>query len=135
MQFLPDAILARLRTLIKDNAIAGRFEIERRVGAGGMGVVYRARDRKTGGLVAVKVLRARGEIDLMRFRREAELLAQLEHPAIVRYIASGITAKRNPCIVLEWLEGESVSERLGRASFDLVEALTLGARVADALEA
>src|SRR5688572_23123638 len=73
--------------------IAERFEVERLAGAGGMGSVYRAKDRETGGTAAVKVLDKQGKVDQERFEREALFLADLEHPAIVRYLAHGTTAE------------------------------------------
>src|SRR5262249_54437224 len=69
-----------------------RFAIEATAGSGGMGVVYRACDRRTGAPVALKVLHscsADGGVDAARFDREALLLAELRHPAIVGYVAHG----------------------------------------------
>ena len=67
--------------------IAERFEIQERVGAGGMGFVYRALDVVTGQLVALKI--ARGQSDVERFAREAASLASVQHPRVVRYVAHG----------------------------------------------
>ena len=69
------------------DVIAERFEIERLAGSGGMGAVYRARDRATGGPAAVKVLWARfleQPEHAERFTREARVLMELDHPGIVR---------------------------------------------------
>jgi serine/threonine protein kinase len=66
--------------------VQGRFEIEARAGAGGMATVYRARDRQTNDIVALKLLGALSERE--RFLREAEVLAHLDHPNIVRSVAS-----------------------------------------------
>ena len=63
--------------------IGDRFELEALVGSGGMGEVFRARDRLTGGSVAVKVLHASSR-DTERFRREAQILAEVSHPRIVK---------------------------------------------------
>src|SRR5687768_235060 len=71
--------------------IADRFEIERLAGAGGMGVVYRAIDRQTGRPVALKVLARLEPASLGRFSEEARILAEMDHPAIVRYVAHGRT--------------------------------------------
>ncbi len=71
------------------DVLDGRFVLEHAAASGGMGVVYRALDRATGGLAAVKALRL-GAADLeTRFLREAETLATLRHPAIVGYLAHG----------------------------------------------
>src|SRR5262245_40391431 len=67
--------------------IDDRFELERLAGAGAMGEVWRARDRKGGSAVAVKLLSKVEEGWDARFMREALSLAQLDHPGIVRYIA------------------------------------------------
>ena len=77
--------------------LAERFEIERRVSAGGMSAVYRATDRRGGSHVAVKVLYGRdaGE-HRERMYREARILEKLSHPGIVRYIAHGETADGMP---------------------------------------
>ncbi|HEX3763801.1 MAG TPA: hypothetical protein VHW23_34130, partial [Kofleriaceae bacterium] len=63
-----------------------RFTIEQLAGFGGMGQIYRARDRRTGGLVALKVMHDAERLELERFAREAQVLATLSHPGIVRYI-------------------------------------------------
>ena len=67
--------------------VADRFEIEEVAGKGGMGTVFRARDRKTDRVVALKIVEP--EFANTRVRREAELLAELVAPAIVRYVAHG----------------------------------------------
>lgn len=129
--------------------IGERFEIERLVGTGGMGEVFRARDRLTGGLVAVKVLFGSFAKDAERFRREAQLLAELSHPRIVKYVAHGITpvasspglADAGPMsgtggrayLAMEWLEGEDLSDRLERRGLTLHETLAVGRRTSEAL--
>src|SRR5689334_18753991 len=96
------------------DVIDGRFTIERMVGSGGMGQVYRAGDRVSGEAVAVKVLRHVRASTAARFKREAEVLAALHHPGIVRHVAHGTTAEGIPYLVMEWLEGEDLSGRLDR---------------------
>ncbi|HEX8110505.1 MAG TPA: serine/threonine-protein kinase, partial [Kofleriaceae bacterium] len=112
-----------------------RFTIEQLAGFGGMGQIYRARDRRSGGLVALKVMHDAERLELERFAREAQVLATLSHPGIVRYIDSGITAEGEPYLVMEWLSGETLSTRLQRTQLTLSEALALGRRVASALSA
>jgi eukaryotic-like serine/threonine-protein kinase len=112
--------------------IADRFEVEQLVGSGGMGEVFRARDRLTGGAVAVKVLHASSR-DTERFKREAQLLAEVSHPRIVKYVAHGIADASRPYIAMEWLEGEDLGERLSRSGLTLHETLTVGRRVAEGL--
>jgi hypothetical protein len=112
-----------------------RFTIEQLAGFGTMGQIYRARDRRSGGLVALKVMHDAERLELERFAREAQVLATLSHPGIVRYIDSGITAEGEPYLVMEWLSGETLSMRLQRAQLTLGETLALGRRVASALGA
>ncbi|HEX7702648.1 MAG TPA: protein kinase, partial [Kofleriaceae bacterium] len=113
--------------------LANRFAIEMIAGTGGMGTVYRARDLAAGGLVAVKVLAGVGESDAVRFAREAAVLAELVHPGIVRYVAHGVSAQFEHYLVMEWLEGETLHERLSHARLSLTESLTVVHAIAEAL--
>jgi tetratricopeptide (TPR) repeat protein len=118
--------------------VAERFEIERLAGSGGMGAVYRVLDRATGEPAAVKVLwgHALADPDLAeRFGREAEVLRELEHPRIVRYIDHGQTTEGEPWLALEWLEGESLSQALRARAFSVSESVSVALRVAEALRA
>ncbi|WP_437316637.1 serine/threonine-protein kinase [Sorangium sp. So ce385] len=115
--------------------IADRFELERQTGAGGMGALFRAVDLETGAPVAVKLLHHGQEADLARFAREARILDQLRDPAVVRYIAHGVTGASRPYLVMEWLEGEDLAARLARAELGLAESLALVRRMAGALAA
>jgi len=102
---------------------------------GGMGEVFRARDPVTGEEVAVKVLSdVRGHRSA-RFAREVELLAELSHPGIVRYVSHGETPSGELYLVMEWLDGEDLDHRLARAPLTVGEAVTLATRVAEALGA
>ena len=113
--------------------IADRFEVDRRAGAGGMCVVYRARDLVAGGWVALKLL-ARGDgRTLDRFEREARLLEELRHPGIVRHVHHGVTGDGERYLAMEWLDGEDLQERLRRAPLGVGEALTLARVVAESL--
>ncbi|MFO0658384.1 MAG: protein kinase [Polyangiaceae bacterium] len=114
--------------------VAGRFRIELLAGAGGMGSVYLARDESTGQNVALKVLLPHGSQEVARFLREAKILATLEHPGIVRYVDHGVSDDGEPFLAMEWLDGESLDERLQRVgSLDLAEAVQIGLQVARAL--
>ena len=115
--------------------IGDRFEVERLVGSGGMGEVYRARDRLSGGLAAVKVLHGAMGKDVERFRREAQLLAEVSHPRVVKYVAHGVTPAGRPYLAMEWLDGEDLAERLTRSGLTLQESFTLARRVAESLGA
>jgi len=115
--------------------LGDRFEIEQRVAAGGMGEVFRARDRVSGELVAVKVMAEGREHRTARFAREVELLAELSHPGIVRYVAHGETPSRRRFLAMEWLDGEDLKARLEREALTVGEAVMLATRVAEALGA
>src|SRR5688500_1551962 len=113
--------------------VGGRFVIEELAGSGGMGAVFRARDQHSDERVAVKILHPTMQAHMARFAREARLLAQLDHPGIVRYIAHGETTPLY--LAMEWLEGEDLGQRLARTPLGVREALTMARRVAEALEA
>ncbi|MFO0758435.1 MAG: protein kinase [Byssovorax sp.] len=115
--------------------IAERFEILRLAGRGGMGAVYRAHDREQRGPVAVKILGGMSEAEQARFRREAQILADLRHPSIVRYVTHGATGEGFPYLALEWLDGEDLDDRLARGPLSVHQALRLARLVADALGA
>jgi len=114
--------------------VGDRFLVEAVAGSGGMGTVFRAKDRLGDGKVALKVLHRADGVAAARFAREAEVLATLRHPAIVRYVAHGVAAGV-PYLAMQWLEGESLTSRLARTGLSLREALVLGQKVASALEA
>jgi hypothetical protein len=120
------------------DVVEGRFEIGPLAGSGGMGAVHRAVDRLTGAPAAVKVLWAHLVClpeQAERFAREARVLQELSHPGIVRYLAHGVTADGAPWLALEWVEGESLSQRLRREGLTVGESVTLARRVAEALGA
>ncbi len=114
----------------------GAYDILEPLGAGGMGEVYRATDTKLGREVAIKVLPtevARDAERLGRFRREAQLLAALNHTGIGS-IHGLEESDGNPFLVLELVEGEDLKERLGRGAIPLEEALEIAQQIAEALE-
>ncbi len=117
------------------DVLAERFEIEQRIGTGGMGEVFRARDPVSGEAVAVKVISDGREHHTARFAREVEMLAELSHPGIVRYVSHGETPAGELFLIMEWLEGEDLRTRLERAPLTMGEAVTLATRVAEALGA
>jgi tetratricopeptide (TPR) repeat protein len=112
--------------------VSGRFELERLAGSGGMGAVYRARDLTDGSVVAVKILTGRELREAERFDLEAAILAELTHPAIVRYIAHGVEGTDH-FIAMEWLEGEDLATRLDRQPLTVAESVALAYRSAEAL--
>src|SRR5258708_26290755 len=97
-----------------------------------MGAVYRARDITDGATVAVKILTGRELREAERFDLEAAILADLTHPAIVRYIAHGVEGGDH-FIAMEWLEGEDLATRLDPQPPPLVDAAPVARRPAPAL--
>jgi tetratricopeptide (TPR) repeat protein len=110
-----------------------RFEVERLAAAGGMGQIFQARDRIAGGAVAIKILERSDRRNVERFEREARLLAELEHPSIVRYIGHGLAPSGAPYLALEWLEGEDLAARLERGRLDVEHSVAVAVQVARAL--
>ncbi|MBL9008713.1 MAG: protein kinase [Myxococcales bacterium] len=119
--------------------IAGRFQIEQLVNSGGMGVVYRCRDRQAASdaaaIVALKLLRVdNGAAEHSdRFIREARLLSALHHPGIVSYVADGQLADGQRYLAMEWLDGEDLGRRLQRGPLAPQDTLILLERLADIL--
>ncbi|MCC6901048.1 MAG: protein kinase [Polyangiaceae bacterium] len=107
--------------------VGDRFRVLGRAGAGGMGVVYRAEDLSTGEHCALKVLHADQKPD--RFLREAAVLAELSHPAVVRYIAHGITPRGEVYLAMEWLEATSLASYIASRRLGFGECLALLRRV------
>src|SRR5207344_2908508 len=115
----------------------GLYEIVATVGAGGMGEVYRARDTKLGREVAIKVVLESVVADAeraARFRREAQVLAALNHPNIATLFGMEEADGRH-FLVMEFVDGEDVSQRLARGAIPPAEALPLARQIADALTA
>lgn len=117
--------------------MGGRFVIEREVGRGGAGIVYRAYDLVENRVVALKVVSVEAGVaseEEKRLMREGELLGSLDHPGIVKTVASGLLEDTGlPFVAMEWLEGEDLAQRQSRAPLSLPEALELGSVVGAAL--
>jgi eukaryotic-like serine/threonine-protein kinase len=123
----------------------GAYEVQRPIGAGGMGEVYLARDVKLNRDVALKVLPQEFTLDpdrLARFTREAQLLASLNHPniaAIYGLEESGASAGPGQpalqALVLELVEGPTLADRIAHGAVPLAEALSIARQVAEAIEA
>src|SRR5690242_17124970 len=113
----------------------GPYEIRVPLGAGGMGEVYRARDSKLNRDVALKILPARFTDDaerMARFRREAQVLASLNHSNIGSIY--GLEESNNlRVLVLELVEGPTVADRIAEGAIPLEEALVIARQIAEAL--
>ena len=115
----------------------GEYFVRRLVGEGGMGKVYEAEERLSRRRVALKVLRpelGRSEQGRQMFLNEMTILAHLDHPNIVRSLACN-EVEGELVMALEFLEGETLRERLGRGRLPWTEAVAVAADVAAALTA
>jgi serine/threonine-protein kinase len=115
----------------------GPYEVIAQIGAGGMGEVYRARDTKLNRDVALKVLPDTFAADadrLARFRREAHVLASLNHPHIAAIYGFEDSGGAH-ALVLELIEGPTLADRIARGPIPQTEALLIAKQIADALEA
>ncbi len=115
----------------------GPYKIEREIGRGGMGVVYMARDTQLNRVVAIKTLPEHLQGDptrMERFEREARALAQLNHPNVAG-IYGVEEHEGNRHLVLEYVEGDTLAERLDRGAIPLDEALEFAIGIAAGVEA
>ena len=114
--------------------LAGKFLVERRIGAGGMGAVYRARDVGLDRRVAVKALQGVDPAGLARLRREAQTLAAQAHPGIAQ-IHGLETWRGRPLLVMEHLDGGTLAARLAGGPLAPADAVGVAVEVAGALAA
>ncbi len=116
-----------------------RYRLDALRGVGGVAAVYAATDRTSGGLVAVKLMHPSHASDRTaraRFARESRVTRWLDHPAIPRWIATGYDPVCGLALVMDFVDGVDLGAHLMRhGPLPLVDALRLGARAADALEA
>jgi serine/threonine protein kinase len=119
----------------------GRYEVVKTIGKGAMGVVYKARDPLLDRVVAVKTImspqgqgrRVRSAF-LERFQREAKAAAKMQHPAIVTIFDVGVDEESGaPFMVLEYLPGESLADRLDRVRIPLSRCVSIALDLASAL--
>ncbi len=119
------ASLLQTHSLVADGAQFGPYKIEQRIGAGGMGEVFRAIDTRLGRAVALKTCR---EEFSERFQREARTIASLNHPHICSIYDVGPNY-----LVMELLDGETLAAKLRRGKVSIEQTLLWGGQIADAL--
>jgi len=128
---------AAMRVTLMPGAKLGDYEVQRLLGSGGMGEVYRARDTRLARDVAIKVLPAFLSQDpdrLRRFEQEARAAAALNHPNILAVFQMG-TYECAPYLVSELLEGSTLREQLVRGAMPLRKAIDCGVQIARGLSA
>jgi serine/threonine protein kinase len=150
----PHPTLPTSGVLEPGSIVADRFEVGALIQSGGMGSVYRGLDLQDDRHpIALKVIRSTASFRkqgwarigsgtplntqqlLDSFQREAEMLANLRHPSIVKYVCHGRTRVGEPYLVMEWVDGEDLKLRLNRGPLTMAEMLRLGLRVAEGLAA
>jgi hypothetical protein len=122
---------ARLR---ESDVLGHRYVLEGLIGRGGMGEVYRARDRVLGRPVAVKLMRsvAADDTQRARFEAEARTLARMNHPGLVT-ILDAATTDEDPYLVMELVDGPSLAECCRGTALEPERVAAVGAQLADAL--
>src|SRR5512142_2640747 len=114
----------------------GPYEIEEAIGAGGMGEVYKARDTRLERTVAIKVVPdhlSKDEDVRQRFEREAKTISSLSHPHICALYDVG-SQDGVEFLVMEYLEGETLTDRLSKGPLPFEQVLRYGLEIADALD-
>ncbi len=123
----------------RSRRLGDRFVIEREVGRGGAGIVYRAYDLSSQQTVALKIIAADAGVapdEEARFTREGQLLENLNHPGIVKTVGFGVLDDNGrPFVAMEWLEGEDLTARQKREPLTIPQSVELTIKVAEALEA
>jgi serine/threonine protein kinase len=113
------------------------YEVIEKLGEGGMGIVYKAKDTKLERIVALKLLPAHlliSEEDRSRFNREAKAAAALSHPNIATVFEIN-EFEDNPFIVMEYIEGKTLNSLLEKELFKLKDAISIAIQVAEGLKA
>ncbi|CAN5607780.1 hypothetical protein BH09MYX1_BH09MYX1_48040 [soil metagenome] len=114
--------------------IGQRFVIESVGARGGMGTVFRALDRTSGEIVALKTMHTSlGVAESERLVREGSILAGLKHPGIVRHVAHGNDPTGGVYVAMEWIDGLTLRERLAQRGLTIAESVDVVRRVAESL--
>ena len=128
---------------IQENSMIGKrvgvYELKREIGRGGMGAVYLAEraDGEFRQTVAIKLIKRGMDTDLIlkRFRRERQIIAALDHPNIVYFLAGGSTSDGLPYFVMEYIEGKPLYRFCDENKLSITERLEIFRQICDAVEA
>ena len=131
-------MLEERRAVVRPGTVVNdAYRIVRQIGEGAMGGIYEARQLRLDKRVAIKVLARELAVNgeaLLRFHREAEITSQLGHPNIITVFDFGTTEQGQPYLVMEFLEGEDLADRLSREKkLPLAGAVRINKQVASAL--
>jgi hypothetical protein len=116
------------------HVVGGKFLVDERIGAGGMGVVYRAMDVNLGRTVAIKTLPYLTPGEAMRLRREARAVASVSHPNLALIFGAEVW-RGQPMLIFEYLSGGTLADRLVHGPLSIVEVIELGIAMASVLDA
>ena len=119
----------------EDRMVEGRFELLNIVDEGGTSIVYQAKDQKTGGLVALKMLREELSTQqeyVENFQREAETLSRLQHKNIIHFVHKGVHRGRS-YIATEFVDGESLKRRIDEGTLELEQSVSIALQLCEAL--
>ena len=123
---------------MSDPKTIGRYQVLRPIGSGGMGAVYLAEDPLLKRRVAIKVVKVAGEARnqaMLRFRREAEISAQLNHPNVVTVFDVGVEEELGPFLAMEYVEGKSLAKHIKEKNLDLETSVRVLIQASRALRA
>ena len=134
----PIVVDALAQSGLQPGTMVGEFKVERQIGAGGMGVVYRAKHPLIGKKAVIKIIKADLGNDVehvQRFIREARAVNQINHPNIVDVFSFGTLPDRRPYLIMEWLQGQSLGDRLDHGPLPIREGLEILLQICSALDA
>ncbi len=120
-----------------DGKLSNQYEFLSEIGSGGMGVIYKSRHIALNQIVAIKMLHTSrlDEISIRRFQQEAKAVTALDHPSIVRVRDFGVTESGQPHMVLDFIEGDTLSKAIEKtAALSITDSLEIFIQVCDALE-
>jgi hypothetical protein len=116
--------------------VAGRYEVLRRIGRGGMGAIYEIKHNRLGRSFAMKTLtwEVAGNPEVVaRFQREADVIASLRHPNIVEIVDWDALADGTPCLIMEFLRGEDLAQRLRKGALTWPQIARFGDEILSAI--
>jgi serine/threonine protein kinase len=112
-------VFAEIRLI--EQQLFGRYQILSKVGTGGSGTIYKAKQQPLGRIVAIKMLKTHSESQVARFRQEAQVSSLLDHPNIIHLYDFGATQNHQPFMVMDFVEGDDLGELIKREGIPNVQ--------------